>query len=63
MVQNGIFWTIGEQYYIFHYPIRSYRKIKFYRVETVYMGRSHCNNDVSGTIPLEQWCQWNYSTY
>ena len=26
------------------------------------MGRSHCNNDVSGTILLEQWCQWNYST-
>ena len=26
------------------------------------MGRSHCNNDVSGTILLEQWCQRNYST-
>ena len=52
MVQNGIFWTIGEQYYIFYYPIISYRKIKVYRVETIGMGRSHCNNDDSGTILL-----------
>ena len=31
MVRNGIFWTIGEQYYIGYYPIKSYRKIKVYR--------------------------------
>ena len=48
---------------LFYYPIISYRKIKVYRVETIDMGRSHCNNDVSGTILMEQWCQWNYSTY
>ena len=30
-----MFWTIGEQYYIFYYPIISYRKIKVYRVETM----------------------------
>ena len=52
MVRNGIFWTIGEQYYIVYYPIISYLKIKFYRVETIDMGRSHSNNDVSGTILL-----------
>ena len=52
MVQNGIFWTIGEQYYIGYYPITSYQKIKVYRVETIDMGISHCNNDVSGTIML-----------
>ena len=63
MVRNGIFWTIGEQYYIVYYPIISYRKIKVYRVETIDMVRSHYNNDVSGMILLEQWCQWNYSTY
>ena len=51
------FWTIGEQLYIVDYPIISYRKIKFYRVETMDMVRSHWNNGVSGTILLKQWCQ------
>ena len=50
MVRDGIFWTIGEQTYFVYYPIISYRKIKFYRVETIDMGRSHCNNDVIGTL-------------
>ena len=63
MVQNGVFWTIEEQSYIVYYPIISYRKIKVYMVETIDMGISHCNNDVSGTILLEQWCQWNHGTY
>ena len=63
MARNGIFWTIGEQSYIVYYPIISYRKIKVYRVQTIDMGRSHCRHDASGTILLEQWCQWNYSTY
>ena len=58
MVQNGIFWTIGEQTYFVYYPIISYRKIKVYRVETMDIGRSHWNNGVSGTILLEQYCQW-----
>ena len=49
MVQNRIFWTIGEELYIVHYPIISYRKIKVYRVETMDMGRSHWNNGVIGT--------------
>ena len=44
MVQNGIFWTIGEKYYIGYYPIISYRKIKVYRVESMDIGRSQCNN-------------------
>ena len=48
MVRNGIFWTIGEQYYICYYPIRSYRKIKVYRVESMDMGRPQWNNDVIG---------------
>ena len=48
MVQNGIFWTIGEQSYFVYYPIISYGKIKVYRVETMNMGRSHWNNGVSG---------------
>ena len=50
MVQNGIFCTIGETYYIGYYPIRSYRKIKVYRVESMDMGRSQCNNDAFGTF-------------
>ena len=33
MVQNGIFWIIGEQLYIVYYPIIYYRKIKVDRVE------------------------------
>ena len=57
MVQNRIFWTIGEQLYIIDYPIMSYRKMKVYRAETMNMGRSHWSNGISGTILLEQWCQ------
>ena len=40
MVRNGIFWTIGEQLHMVYYPIISYLKIKVYRAETMYMGRS-----------------------
>ena len=47
----------GTIIYIIEYPIISYLKIKFYRVETMDMGRSQWNNGVSGTILLEQWCQ------
>ena len=47
MAQNGIFWTIGEQYYIVYYPIISYRNIKVYRLKQLIWD-----------IPLEQWCQW-----
>ena len=50
MVQNGMFWTIGEQYYIGYYLIRSYRKIKVYRVESMDMGRSQWNNNVIGSF-------------
>ena len=63
MVLNGIFWTIWEQTYLVYYPIISYRKIKVYRVETIDMGRSHWNNGVSGTILLEQWCQWKMQSW
>ena len=59
MVQNGIFWTIGEQLYIVYYPIISDLKIKVYRAGTIDMGISHWNNGVSG--------KWNrvkfYGTY
>ena len=34
MVQNKIFWIIGEHTYFVYYPIISYLKIKVYRVET-----------------------------
>ena len=47
MVRKGLFWTIGEQSYFVYYPITSYQKIKFYRVETVDMGRYHWNNGIS----------------
>ena len=50
MVRNGIFWTIGEQSYFVYYPIISYLRIKIYRLETLDMGRSHCNNGVIGVI-------------
>ena len=49
MVQNGIFWKIGEQLYIVYYPIIYYLKIKVSRVETIDMGISHWNNSVIGT--------------
>ena len=48
MVQNGIFWNIGEQSYFVYYPIISYRKIKVYKVERMDMGRFHWNNGVGG---------------
>ena len=47
----------GKTYFVYD-PIISYRKIKVYRVEIMDMGRSYWNNGVSGTILLEQWCQW-----
>ena len=50
MVQNGIFWTIGEQSYFVYYPIISHRRIKVYKLETIYMVRSHWNNGVIGTL-------------
>ena len=50
MVQNGIFWTIGEQIFFVYYPIIPYGKIKIYRVEKMDMVRSHLNNGVSGTV-------------
>ena len=49
MNQNGIFWTIEEQLYIVYYPIIYNRNIKVCRVETIDMGRSHCNNVGIGT--------------
>ena len=54
MVQNGIFWTIGEQSHFVYYPIISYQRMKVYRVETMDMGRSHRNNGVSGTILISR---------
>ena len=50
MVQNRIYWTIGEQSYFVYYPIISYRRIKVYMVETMDMGRYHWNNGVIGTF-------------
>ena len=63
MVQNGIFWTIGEQSYIVYYPIISYLKIKVYRVETMDMAISLSNNGFSETILMEQWCQWKMQSW
>ena len=48
--ENGIFWTIGEQYYIVYYPIIYYQKIKVYRVETIDMGISQWKKGVVGTF-------------
>ena len=50
MVQNGIFWTIGEYLYSVYFPIISYQRIKVYRVETMDIGRSHWNNGVIRTF-------------
>ena len=50
MVQNGIYWNIGEQSYFVYYHIIFYQRIKVYRVETM---------DILNII-LEQWCQWDY---
>ena len=50
MIRKGIFWTIGEQSYFVYYRIIYYRRIKVYRVETMYIGISHCNNGVIRTF-------------
>ena len=50
MVQNGIFWTIGEQSYIVYYPIKSYGKRNYNRVETMDKGISQWNNGFTGTF-------------
>ena len=63
MVRNRIFLTIGEQTYLFYYPITSYRKIKVYRSETMDMGRSYWDNGVSGTMLLEKWCPWKMQSW
>ena len=47
--RNGIFWTIGEQSHFYYYPIIYYQRIKVYRVGSIDMELSHCNNGVSGT--------------
>ena len=39
MVQNGIFWTIGEHLYFVYYPIISYQWIKVYRFERIDIGK------------------------
>ena len=48
MVRKGVFWTIGEHSYFVYYPFISYLKMRFYRVETMDMGRFRWNNGVSG---------------
>ena len=49
MVQNGIFWSIGEQVYIVYYPNISYQWINIYRVEIMDLGY----------ISLNSWRQCN----
>ena len=50
MVQNRIFWTIGEQSYCVYYPLIAYLRINIYRVETIDMGISHWNSSISETV-------------
>ena len=42
MLQKGIFWTIGEQFYFVYYTI-----ISFYMAETMDMVIPYCNNGIS----------------
>ena len=39
MVQNGIFWTIGEYLYFVYYPIISYQCITVYMVKRMDIGK------------------------
>ena len=48
MVQNGIFWTIEEDFYFVYYPIISYQKINVYMDKNMDMGRFLWNNGVRG---------------
>ena len=49
MVQNGIFWTIGEHLYFLYYLIMSYQWLKVYRGERMDIGK----------ISLTHWRQWD----
>ena len=40
MVQNGIFWTIGEPLYSAYFPIIYYQCIKVYRDERMDIGKT-----------------------
>ena len=51
MVQNGIFWTIEEQYYIFYYPIISYLSCTRPIWRCPKMVRTGTFEDTSGTRP------------
>ena len=53
MVRKGIFWTIGEQFFI-HYTI-----ISFYRAETMDMVIPHYNNGISGKYNPSKYCGIN----
>ena len=63
MVQNRIFWTIGEHLYFVYYPIIYYQRINGIIVETMDIERYHWNNDVSDKVLLEQWGQWKIKSW
>ena len=44
MVQNSIFWTIGEHLYFVYYPIIYYQRIKVYRIERMDIGKISLKN-------------------
>ena len=46
MVLKGVFWTIGEHLYFVYFPLISYQRIKFYRIETINMVILIYNNGV-----------------
>ena len=48
--ETGYFGLLGSIYIYIYYPIVSYRRIYVYRVETMDMGISQCNNGVSGIV-------------
>ena len=52
-----------EHLYFVYYTIISYLRIKVSGVEKLDMGGSHWNNGVSGTVLLEQWCNWNMQSW
>ena len=49
MFQKVYFGIFGDTYILVYYPLVSYQRKEFYRVETMDMGN----------IPLKQWRQWN----
>ena len=48
--EKGYFGILGNDHILVYYPMISYQRIKFYKVETMDVGRFCWNDGVSGKL-------------